>query len=169
MPQTHLYDLTIRLLLSSWNLMLIPDTVAENNPLAGQINSNEELSISFYYLTHSYCTALHLLWDLSVLGKYKRLITSVTQTQVVPITTEGLYTQFWWENKSCVNHTILVPDTVTYWTTYLNPYLHCALDLFQTWKKSWRSHQVVFGCVSEWSCLNDTHSLGSPDSPDNLT
>lgn len=104
-----------------------------------------------------------------MLGKYKRLITSVTQTQVVPITTEGLYTQFWWENKSCVNHTILVQDTVMYWTTYLNPYLHCALDLFQTWKKSQRSHQVVFGCNSEWSCLNDTHSLGSPDSPDNLT
>jgi len=31
--------------------MLIPDTVAENNPLAGQKNSNKQFSFSFYNLT----------------------------------------------------------------------------------------------------------------------
>lgn len=52
--------------------MLIPDTVAENNPLAGQTNSNKEFSCSFYNLTHSHCTVLHLSWDFSVLVEYKR-------------------------------------------------------------------------------------------------
>lgn len=170
MPQTHLYNLTIRLLLHSWNLMLISDTVAESNLLADQTNSNKELSISSYNLTPSYCTAFHLSWDLSVLGEHKRFITTITQIQVAPITTAVLYMQFWWEAKSSNNHTILIQDTVKYWTIYLHPYLPWTLDLFQTrWKKSQRFHQVVFGCVSEWSCLNNAHSLGSQDSPDNLT
>lgn len=72
MKQTELYYLTIRLVLHSWNIMLIPDTLPENNPLAGQINSNKEISFSVYDLTHSDCTVLPLSWDFNVIIEYKR-------------------------------------------------------------------------------------------------
>lgn len=77
MKYTEWYYLTIRLFSRGQNLMLIPDAVAENNPLAGQTNSNRVQLFFLQFNTYSHSTVLHLSWDFSVLVEYKRLITSV--------------------------------------------------------------------------------------------